>query len=1133
MNKAASHPRNSDRSLAITHLVSLPLELSKQGISTPLLLMAADANQAQQLYAAWRFFAPHQYTILFKDWELLPYERFSPQQDLISERLLALWKMRSGQVDVIITTVTAMMQKLPPVDFIMQHTLQLKKKQALNVISFKENLLESGYQHVSQVLSPREFSIRGGVIDLFAISSSYPYRIDLFDNEIDSIHTFDPINQRRLKEVTEIRLLSAYEFPTDQESICRFKRRFCELFTHAKHAIVYQSLKQRGIFAAGIESYFPLFFEGPLSSLWEYLPSHTTVLSTPQLKEIAHYFAQEIQSRFQLAGGDESYPPLPPSYLYLSEQEQLDLSDQYLLIYWQMNQPDNAMLPDISINRRLNHPLQPLADFMERWPGRTLILADSLGRSEIISNLLQEHGLNPQWQRSFADFQQEKIPLGITVFSEFTSGFILPEYQLAFITESELYQGQSRHHQRRRSFSQEIGEQIMDLAEIKEGDLLVHEAHGIGRYKGLEKFDEGENAQEFMHLTYHQGASLYVPVSQIHLVSRYRGTQANAVQLHTLGSDKWHKQKQKALQQARDTAADLLDIYAQRELQRRPPYEVDHSLYTQFVEGFIFEETPDQARAIEEILQDMRSSRPMDRLICADVGFGKTEVALRAAFVAAMSGRQVALLAPTTLLVDQHTQTFVNRLLDFPIKVEGLSRFSGTKDSQRILDGLKNGAIDIVIGTDKLIQRGVNFHNLGLLIIDEEHRFGVRQKEALKKYRAQVDVLTMTATPIPRTLSLALEKLRDFSLISTAPEKRLAVKTVVHTFSSGLIQEAVWREIKRGGQVFFVHNDIASIEGMREQLQILLPKVRICLAHGRMHERELEQVMRGFLRHQYDMMLCTTIVETGLDISNANTIIINRADKFGLAQLHQLRGRVGRSSHQAYAYLLLPETIGKEAEKRVEAIRMASELGAGFFLAMQDLEIRGSGEVLGANQSGEIQQVGLSLYSDMLRQAVKFLQRGEQISDQGQLTFNAEIKLHHTALLPESYCPNVHERLLLYKKLAQAVDKTALDSVLEELIDRFGLLPPASKLLLDSHYLRLKANFLGISLIDAAEECIKLVFAKHTLVKPEQLIALIQKQPKNFQLKNGNQLLFKINESDPFERILLVNNLLNALNPVE
>ena len=418
----------------------------------------------------------------------------------------------------------------------------------------------------------------------------------------------------------------------------------------------------------------------------------------------------------------------------------------------------------------------------------------------------------------------------------------------------------------------------------------------------------------------------------------------------------------------------------------------------------------------------MRSSRPMDRLICADVGFGKTEVALRAAFVAAMSGLQVALLAPTTLLVDQHTQTFVNRLLDFPIKVEGLSRFSGTKDSQRILDGLKNGAIDIVIGTDKLIQRGVNFHNLGLLIIDEEHRFGVRQKEALKKYRAQVDVLTMTATPIPRTLSLALEKLRDFSLISTAPEKRLAVKTVVHTFSSGLIQEAVWREIKRGGQVFFVHNDIASIEGMREQLQILLPKVRICLAHGRMHERELEQVMRGFLRHQYDMILCTTIVETGLDISNANTIIINRADKFGLAQLHQLRGRVGRSSHQAYAYLLLPETIGKEAEKRVEAIRMASELGAGFFLAMQDLEIRGSGEVLGANQSGEIQQVGLSLYSDMLRQAVKFLQRGEQISDQGQLTFNAEIKLHHTALLPESYCPNVHERLLLYKKLAQAVD---------------------------------------------------------------------------------------------------------------
>lgn len=1130
MNKAASHPRKSARSLTIAHLASLPLELSEQGLSAPLLLMAADANQAQQLYSAWRFFAPYQRTILFRDWELLPYERFSPQQDLISERLLALWKMRSGQVDVIITTVTTMMQKLPPVDFIMQYTLHIKKKQELDVISFKESLVESGYQHVSQVLSSREFSIRGGVIDLFAMGSPHPYRIDLFDNEIDSIHTFDPINQRRLTEVTEVRLFSAYEFPTDQESIRQFKHRFCALFPRAKQATVYQSLKQRGVFAAGIESYFPLFFEASLSSLWEYLPPQTIVLSTPQFKEIAHYFAQEVQSRFQLAGGDESYPPLPPSYLYLSEQEQLNLSDQWPLIYWQMNQPDNATLPDVSINRKLNHPLQPLADFIEQWSGRTLILADSLGRSEIISNLLQEHGLNPQRQYGFASFQQEKAPLGITVFSEFTSGFILPEHQLAFITESELYQGQSRHRQPRRKFSQESGEQIMDLAEIKEGDLLVHEAHGIGRYQGLEKFEEGEDAEEFMHLIYHQGASLYVPVSQIHLVSRYRGAQADAVQLHTLGSDKWNKQKQKALQQAKDTAADLLDIYAQRELQRRPPYEMDHSLYAQFVEGFIFEETPDQARAIEEILQDMRSPRPMDRLICADVGFGKTEVALRAAFVAAMSGRQVALLAPTTLLVDQHTQTFVNRLIDFPIKVEGLSRFSGTKGSQHILDGLKNGAIDIVIGTDKLIQRGVDFHNLGLLIIDEEHRFGVRQKEALKKYRAQVDVLTMTATPIPRTLSLALEKLRDFSLISTAPEKRLAVKTIVHTFSSGVIQEAVWREIKRGGQVFFVHNDIASIESMRDQLQTLLPKVRICLAHGRMHERELEQVMRGFLRHQYDMMLCTTIVETGLDIGNANTIIINRADKFGLAQLHQLRGRVGRSSHQAYAYLLLPETIGKEAEKRVEAIRMASELGAGFFLAMQDLEIRGSGEVLGANQSGEIQQVGLNLYSDMLRQAVQSLQRGEQISDPTQLTFNAEVKLHHASLLPESYCPNVHERLLLYKKLAQAVDKTALDSVLEELIDRFGLLPPASKLLLDSHYLRLRANSLGISLIDAAEERIKLVFAKHTSVKPEQLIALIQKQPKDFRLKDGNQLIFKISEPDPFKRVILVDNLLDALN---
>ncbi|QRN41203.1 MAG: transcription-repair coupling factor [Neisseriaceae bacterium] len=1118
------------QTLPVFNLETLPMAMREVEVKWPILVLTDDVQQAKQLFLAWQFFESNKKVIYFPDWELLPYERFSPYHDLVSERLSALWHMANNMVDVVIMPVATAMQKLPPVSFIMDHTVWLEVAQDLNLESFRQNLVTNGYQYVSQVVSPREFSIRGGIIDLFPMGAQFPYRIDLLDNEIDSIRTFDPITQRTIKKVSSIRLLSAYEFPTDEVGIQIFKTQFRDIIDSPVHeANVYQAVA-KGIFGAGVEFYFPLFFEENTATILDYLSSDVVVIQNKTLPIQAGEFEKDVKSRYILAGGDVAYPPLAPNYLYLDANEFQGLLKPKARIVWQVEQAERSKLPKLSINRDLKDPIQPLKQFIQNFSGRILLLADSLGRSETIINLAQQNDLIIPRVNSWQEFLKFDQKLAILLSPDFQQGFILPELNLALVTESDLYQNNSRRVTKKRKYQSVSENAFMDLAEINIGDFVVHENHGIGLYKGLVNLGlDGQPIEEFMLLEYKDNAQLYVPVSQLNLISRYRGQNLEAVQLHALGQEQWSRQKQKALQKTWDTAAELLNIYAQRELKQGFSYSLDIESYQNFVDGFEYEETEDQAKAIEQTLHDLAKNKPMDRLICGDVGFGKTEVALRAAFVVAMSGKQVAILAPTTLLVEQHTETFMSRFANFPIRIESVSRFVSKKKTQEILQDLKEGKIDIIIGTHKLIHADVQFKNMGLLVIDEEHRFGVRQKEELKKYRSQVDVLTMTATPIPRTLSMALEQLRDFSLIATAPEKRLAVKTMVQPFSEAVVQEAILREMKRNGQIFFLHNEVSTIENMRNKLLELVPHARTCVAHGQMHERELEQVMRSFLRHQYDVMVCSTIIETGIDIPNVNTIIINRADKFGIAQLHQLRGRVGRSYHQAYAYLLTPEYLSSEARKRLEAIERANELGAGFFLAMQDLEIRGSGEILGDNQSGDMIKVGLNLYTEMLRRAVRDIRQGKSPDSNHPLKITSEIKLYSPALLPEDYCPDVHERLVLYKKLAQAENKQRLDDILEELIDRFGLLPCPAKLLIEIHYLRLIAEQMGIQYVDASTEQISILFDKNTTVDPVSIIQLIQMQPDKFQLQNGTKLVVRIAQENPEKRVQEIKKVLMEL----
>lgn len=1135
---------------------SLPLALARYLPHKRLkVVLTQDAEQALRLQTAWRFFRPHDTAVFLPDWETLPYERFSPHQDLVSERLSALWQIKSGAADVLFVPVATAMQKLPPVPFLAGRTFWLKTGQTLDIGRLKSDLVDAGYNHVSHVVAAGEFAVRGGIVDLFPMGSEMPYRIDLFDDEIDSIKTFDTETQRTISPVSEIRLLPAHEFPTDSEAQKIFRSRFREeVDGNPNDAAVYKAVSN-GHFGAGVEYYLPLFFENELETLFDYIGEDALFVSLGDVHAEANRFWSDVKSRYAMAQGDETYPPLLPQHLYLSADVFAGRLKNYGQVLPDVSGKEHT-LPDLAVNRQSDEPLQALKDFQTAFEGRILLCAESLGRRETMLGFLQQNGLKAKPVSDWQGFLSAHEPLMITV-APLAYGFKLgglqsPNQQqaapaserenwgeskavaaqstIAVITESDLYQyvARSRAHNRRKKHAAISDGLLRDLAEINIGDPVVHEEHGIGRYMGLVTMDLGGETNEMMLLEYAGEAQLYVPVSQLHLISRYSGQAHENVALHKLGSGAWNKAKRKAAEKARDTAAELLNLYARRAAQSGHKFEINESDYQAFADGFGYEETEDQAAAIAAVIKDLTQAKPMDRLVCGDVGFGKTEVALRAAFVAVMGGKQVAVLAPTTLLVEQHAQNFADRFADFPVKVAGLSRFNNSKATKAALEGMADGTVDIVIGTHKLVQDDIKFKNLGLVIIDEEHRFGVRQKEQLKRLRANVDILTMTATPIPRTLSMALEGLRDFSLITTAPSRRLAVKTFVKPFSEGSVREAVLRELKRGGQVFFLHNEVDTIENMRERLETLLPEARIGVAHGQLRERELEQVMRDFLQQRFNVLLCSTIIETGIDIPNANTIIINRADKFGLAQLHQLRGRVGRSHHQAYAYLLTPEYITKDAEKRLDAIAAADELGAGFTLAMQDLEIRGAGEILGEGQSGEMMQVGFTLYTEMLKQAVRDLKKGRQPDLDAPLGITTEIKLHSPALLPESYCPDIHERLVLYKRLAVCETVQQINAIHEELVDRFGLPEQPVKTLIESHHLRLAAKELGIDAIDAAGEAVTVTFGKHHCIDPTEIILLIQTD-KKYRPAGADKLRFAAEMENIEVRINTVKTVLKTL----
>lgn len=1114
----------------------------------PVTIITANALDAQRLLEEIPYFAPELKAHLLPDWETLPYDTFSPHHDLVSERLAALYQLMNGACDVLIVPLTTALYRMLPREYLAAHTFFLKQGSVLDLAGLRSQLTLAGYSHVTQVFSPGEYSVRGGLIDLFPMGSPLPYRIDLLDNEIDTIRTFDVDTQRSIYPVNEIRLLPAREFPLDEAGRTCFRGNFREKFEgDPSKKQIYKDIS-KGLTPAGIEYYLPLFFE-QTATLFDYLPENTLLCLHQDVRPVIDEFWRDTQSRYRLLRADMDRPLLPPHELFLSSDSFFGRLKPYARIEILSNGQDlklaavksTSLLPSVQVNRHAGNPLEKLTAFVTRFTqsgGRILLLAESMGRRELIAEYLNQYDLHPDSCQDYALFLNSSQPFMLTV-APLHTGFILEQAQLAFITESELYSthvyGRRERESRKTTSTDNI---LRDLSEIKPGDPVVHEQHGIGRYLGLVSMDAGEGEpgelSEFLSLEYEGGDKLYVPVSQLYLIGRYSGAAPESAPLHKLGSSQWDKAKRKAMQQVRDTAAELLNLYAQRAAREGHAFGLRPHDYDAFAEGFGFEETADQAAAIKAVIEDLTSGKPMDRLICGDVGFGKTEVALRAAFIAVADGKQVAVLVPTTLLAEQHFHNFSDRfglIADqWPVKIAELSRFRSAKEQTLALAGLAKGEIDIIIGTHKLLQKDVQFKNLGLVIIDEEHRFGVRQKEQLKKLRAEVDVLTLTATPIPRTLAMSLEGLRDFSIIATAPQRRLAIKTFVSSFSMGIIREACLRELKRGGQIYFLHNEVNTIQLMYEKLSGLLPEARINVAHGQMPERDLEHVMRDFYQQRFNILLCTTIIETGIDIPSANTIIINNAHKFGLAQLHQLRGRVGRSHHQAYAYLLTPgeEALGSLAKKRLEAIQAMEELGSGFYLAMHDLEIRGAGAVLSESQSGEMQEIGFSLYNSMLDTAIKSLKEGREPDMQHPLGVATEINLHVPALLPEDYCHDIHERLVLYKRMANCIDDEQLDDMQRELVDRFGLLPNPARALLDCHRLRIAAKPLGITRIDASAESILIQFIPNPPVNPAEIIKLIQSS-REYSLSGPDRLKIQVQIADVNKRVMRVRELMQKL----
>lgn len=1104
------------------------------------LLLTADSQSAERLEQELGFFAPDLPVLHFPDWETLPYDLFSPHQDIISQRVASLYRLPELDHGVLVVPITTALHRLPPRRFLLGSSLVLDVGQKLDVEQMRLRLEGAGYRCVETVYEHGEFAVRGALIDLFPMGSDLPYRIDLFDDEIETLRTFDPETQRSVDKVESIRLLPAREFPLDKKAVTDFRSRFRERFdVDFRRCPIYQDLAS-GITPAGIEYYLPLFFE-ETETLFDYLPGNTQVFSLPGIEQAAEQFWSDVRSRYEERRVDPERPLVPPAELFLPVEDcfaRLKASPRVVADPSDLAPgvgrerfPTRA-LPDLAIEGKASEPLAALRRFLEEFPGRVLFSAESAGRREVLLELLARLKLRPQEVAGWPEFVASSERLAITI-APLDEGLLLDEPALALVAESPLF-GQRVMQRRRRERRSDGGDNVIkNLAELREGAPVVHIDHGVGRYLGLITLEIEGQAAEFLALQYAEEAKLYVPVASLHLIARYTGTDDALAPLHRLGSETWQKAKRKAAEQVRDVAAELLDIYARRAARKGYAFKDPLADYATFSAGFPFEETPDQQAAIEAVVADMLAPKPMDRLVCGDVGFGKTEVAMRAAFVAVHSGKQVAVLVPTTLLAQQHYNSFRDRFADWPVRVEVMSRFKTAKEVEGAANELAEGKVDIVIGTHRLLQGDIRFKQLGLVIIDEEHRFGVRQKEQLKALRSEVDILTLTATPIPRTLNMAVAGMRDLSIIATPPARRLSVRTFVMEQQNTVIKEALLRELLRGGQVYYLHNEVKTIEKCAADLAELVPEARIGIGHGQMHERELEQVMSDFYHKRFNVLVASTIIETGIDVPSANTIIIERADKFGLAQLHQLRGRVGRSHHQAYAYLLTPprKQMTEDAQKRLEAIANAQDLGAGFVLATHDLEIRGAGELLGEGQSGQIQAVGFTLYMEMLERAVKSIQKGEQPNLEQPLGGGPEINLRVPALIPEDYLPDVHARLILYKRIASAADEDGLKELQVEMIDRFGLLPEPTKNLVRLTLLKLQAEKLGIKKVDAGPQGGRIEFAADTCVDPLVLIKLIQGQPKRYKFEGATQFRFLVPMERPEERFNTLEALFERLVP--
>ncbi|QFU01338.1 Transcription-repair-coupling factor [Halomonas sp. THAF5a] len=1120
-------PPGSATALSLAHLAE----------DAPLLVITPDTASAQRLESDLGFYGRLP-VMPFPDWETLPYDSFSPHQDIVSSRLRTLRRLQDGEHGIVLVAINTLMQRLPPVDYIAGRVMTLATGETLDREGFRHALSRAGYRAVETVFEPGEYALRGALIDLFPMGAESPLRIDLFDDEIDTLRHFDPDTQRSADRVDRVELLPAHEYSLSRSAIACFREGFETLFDVDPRQCPLYVDALKGIPSPGLEQYLPLFFD-ETATLFEHLAEGTRVAMLPGVFDAAEHHWAAIESRFENLGVDPTRPLLPPHRAFVPVAEVFSGIKRHPRValteeteHRHAVTPASQAPPTVTVNARARQPLAALSTFLDDHPAtRVLFVAESRGRREALEETLAPLGLALPHVDDFAAFLASEARLAITE-GEIDAGLWLTDPDLAVISETELF-GEVVRQSRRRERATDDGElAIRHLSELRPGAPVVHQAHGVGRYKGLETLEAGGQAAEFVTLEYAEGARLYVPVDSLHLISRYAGADDELAPLHRLGSDQWEKARRRAAEKIRDTAAELLDIYARREAREGVACPAPDEEYARFAASFPFEETPDQRAAIQAVIGDLTAPRPMDRVVCGDVGFGKTEVAMRAAFLSVHAGRQVVVLVPTTLLARQHFENFRDRFADTAVNIELISRFTAGKGQADAMKRIEEGQADIVIGTHKLLSKSTRLPRMGLLIIDEEHRFGVAQKERLKSLRAEVDILTMTATPIPRTLNMAMSGIRDLSIIATPPARRLSVKTFVQQRDEAVIKEAVLREILRGGQVYFLHNEVKTIETAAERVRELVPEARVGVAHGQLPERSLERIMSDFYHKRFNVLVCSTIIETGIDVPSANTIVIERADKFGLAQLHQLRGRVGRSHHQAYAYLLAPppRVMSKDAVKRLEAIAGAEDLGAGFTLASHDMEIRGAGELLGEEQSGQMEAVGYGLYMQMLDRAVKAIREGKTPNIEAPLDQGVEVSLNLPALIPDDYLHDVQQRLVMYKRIASAADEAELKELQVEMTDRFGLLPAPVKTLLRQTRLRQRAERLGIARLEAGPEKGRVIFSAQTAVDPLVLVQLIQQAPDHYRLDGADTLRFEADMAQEEARFAAVERLLETLN---